>query len=113
MISKGTPTGPHYPQPALRLSIWGIQAPDVDPETGQAAKEQRGDYGTVFDLHPGAPPGLRYVVDGEVDREMFIAMLKIAEVRQLKRIARALEKANGLEHDEPEDSLDPMPLRET
>lgn len=106
--------GPRYRQPDTQLRVWGIRCPEIDEKTGRVREDQPGDYGAAFEVHIGASADRTYAVDGsDVDRDLFMAMLEIAKVRQLKRIARALEKTAGLQHDEPEDPLDPMKPKET
>lgn len=102
-----------YSQPSVRLRVWGIDCPELDPTTGSPVSEQRGDYGIDFDLHIGAPADKAYEINGVVDRNVFMTTLEIAKVRQMKRIARALEKLAGLEHDEPEDYTVPKNPKET
>lgn len=76
MAAKDTPSRPLYPQPTARLRIWGIQPPEMDEKTGHVLDGHPGDYGTSFDVHPGAPGDWQYMTNGEVDRDMFMTMLK-------------------------------------
>jgi len=105
---------PLYRQPEVRVRVWGISASEINRDTGHTLEEQRGDMGTSFEVNVGAPSEQAYAVDGFVtEREIFMATLQFANTRQLNRIARALEKLAGLEHDEPADWLDVMKPKET
>ena len=88
--------------PTARLTVFGIQGPELNRETGGRRNDQPPDIGIDFDVHHGATEGRQYDINGEHDRNLFMATLEMAKVRQLQRIARALEKLAGLrnEHDE-------------
>ena|ERR1051325_5309971 len=111
-VMPNKPPEPLYRQPFARLRVWGISCPHIDAQTGHVNLEHEPDFGTEFDVYPGAPADRRYGLCGEVDHEVFMATLELAKVRQLKRIARALEKMAGIEHDEPADPTRPMKPKE-
>jgi hypothetical protein len=87
---------------SARLTVHGITGPDLT-EAGIPAKVQAPDEGLTLDVFAGAASEDRYEWDaGSTDREMFMAMLEMAKVKQIMRIANALEKLAGIETKDPE-----------
>jgi hypothetical protein len=89
---------------SARLTVHGITGPDLT-EARIPARNQLPDDGLTLDLFDGAASEEdRYAWDaGSTDREMFMAMLEMAKVKQLMRIANALEKLAGIETKDPEE----------